>query len=317
MHPSHQIRLAAAVTALTALAAPGFAQQEAPATLHERYEQRLARRAQHRRSVVEAGLAEARAVGKPVLVLVVPEATFVESDPDLAARSRMLTALLLTSDVDTRCELALLQPVAAKLSELTAIAGTAPRRDLPCALLLDPPAAPRAPDATTAVTPIVIDGRAPDFVVESAAIDTVDRARRERQLTFLAAKEAELRQALTRAIATHGIDRAALARATESRLPAAEHRLVGNWLAGGPAPAPALIVRAAPWVLQAAEARSGPFRSALRAAVATSYSEWILATPPPGGRWPAEPAERFVWTCDLHPTMPPLPGRCLEFHDPL
>jgi hypothetical protein len=300
--------MAVLLTALGALGAPSFAQQAAPPSLHERFEERLARRAADRRRQVEAGLAEARSVGKPVLVLVVPEPTFFETDPDLAARSRILTALLLTTDVDTRCELALLQPIAAKLSELTTLAGTAPRTGLPCALLLDPPPVPRPADFTTTATPLELDGRGPDFVVPD---EDVTKGVRERQLAFLTTKEAELAKALPQAIATHGIDRGALARAVESRLSADDHRAVEGWLAGGRAPEPALIVRAAPWILHTAEARPTAGRTALRTAVATAFSQWIAAAPPHGAKWP-EPA--YGAGCSLHPTLPALPDRLLQFH---
>lgn len=299
------------MAALGAFGSPSFAQQATPPTLHERFEERLARRAADRLRQVEAGLAEARSVGKPVLVLVVPEPTFFESDHDLAARSRTLTALLLTSDVDTRCELALLRPIAAKLSELTTIAGMVPVPGLPCAALLDPPPAPRAPDFTTRVTPIVMDDRCPDFAHAEADITKVVR---ERQLRFLTEKEGELTKALPQAIAAHGIDRAALARAVESRLSATDHRAIADWLAGGRAPEPDLIVRAAPWILQVAATRLGPARTELRTAVATAFSQWILAAPLPGARW-AGPA--YGEACSLHPTIPALPGRYLRFHEAL
>lgn len=313
MHHTRPSRGAATlVTALAVLGAPGFAQQTAPATLHERYEQRLARRAEDRRRQVEAGLAEARAMGKPVLILVVPEAVFFETDTDLAARSRILSGLLLTQDIDMRCELARLQPIAAKLSELTAIAGIAPPPGLPCALLLNPPPAEsRGPNDSNTFTPIVLDGRSADFVVPEA--DTTQDVR-ERQLAFLSAKEAELMTALPQAITAHGIDRAALARAVETRLSAADHRAVTEWLAGDRTPEPALVVRAAPWILQVAETRPGPTRTALRKAVATAFSQWILAAPVPGARW-AGPA--YGDACSLHPKLPPLPDRHLRFHDPL
>lgn len=307
-------RAVALITALVAFGLHGRAQRAAPGTLHERYEQRLARRAEERRRQVQVGLAEARMQGKPVLVLVVPEATFFEFDPDVAARSRILSGLLLTQDRDLRAALALLRPIAAKLSELQAILGIAPPPGLPCALLLDPPPEPAlGRSATTAVhcTPIAVDGRSADFVASAAATTKVER---ERQLEFLRTKEREFLTALPQAIAAHGIDAAALARAVESRLSAGEHRAIRNWLDGGAQPEPALLVRAAPWVLQAAEGLPAPSGLALRTAVATAFAQWILAAGVPGARW-AGPA--YSEACIREPNLPALPGRYLRFHEAL
>ena len=192
-----------------------------------------------RQRQLSAALAEAKAHGKPLLVLVVPEARAAMHEAGV-----WFGAWLTHGDADAKWTLGLCTLACARLDEVAKATGlrgeaVAPATQAVTMLLVEP-----AREGPAGAVPARAVRIAPDFAAEPAA---GPRAQRETTLEGYFAPQpvdlATMTEALRSGLARHGADLDTLAAAAQATLDASQQQALAAWLVGDAAPAPELLVR--------------------------------------------------------------------------
>jgi hypothetical protein len=186
-----------------------------------------------------AALATATAHGKPLLVLVVPEAQAAMHEA-----GAWFGAWLTHCDAAAKRTLGLCTVACARLDEVAKATGlrgeaVAPATQAVTMLLVDP-----AREGPAGAVPARAVRITPDFDTPTVA---GTRPQRERQPEGYFAPQPEdlarVTEALRAGLARHGADLDTLAAAAQTTLDASQQQALAAWLAGDAAPAPELLVR--------------------------------------------------------------------------
>jgi hypothetical protein len=265
----------------------------------------LAKLSTWRRGQLRDAAATARTLGRPLLVLLVPD-----GQPSHAV-GQWYGSFFRHAPTDALFDVSLCTVVCASADEVNAElrtkdANVAPPKQAVAMLLIDLPADPKvAPTKVTRIEPEIERMFPPEGAPprdERAAFDRAERAWRESGLRRLA-------NALHEGLAQHGVDSAPQAAIVASSLPEAEQREVQTWLRDGGHIDIAMVLRIAPLLQrQVADlpkarriARYEELGNMLRTALINQRvpgSVWGDATCPPCGRG----------------HVPPLCGRFLDFY---
>lgn len=192
-----------------------------------------------RQRQLTAALATATAHGKPLLVLVVPEAQAAMHEA-----GAWFGAWLTHGDAVAKRTLGLCAVACARLDEVATATGVrgeavAPATQAVTLLLVEP-----AREGPAGAVPARAVRITPDFDAP-----TVTGTRTQRELMpegFFAPQSADLAtmtEALRAGLARHGADLDTLAAAAQATLDASQRESLAAWLAGDAAPAPELLVR--------------------------------------------------------------------------
>lgn len=254
-------------------------------------EQQEAKLSAWRREQLRMAAATARSLGRPLLVLLVPEGA-----PNHAA-GLWYGAFLWHCHPDALFDATLCTLVCARAEELKAELGTTDANVAPpklgvAMLLIDLPADTKAePTKVTRIEPeleLAFPRKAGPAPQERAEVDRDERVWRESGLRRLA-------KALHEGLEQHGVDRARLAAAVSRSLPEVEQKEVQAWLRDGGHIDVAMLLRIAPLLQQQVPelpkarrvARQEELGNMLRTALGwrpVSGAVWGDATCPPCGR---------------------------------
>jgi hypothetical protein len=262
-----------------------------------------------RRQFVEA-VAVARAEGRPLLVLLVPERK------DAWEAGHWFGALLRHGDDAFQFDAAACVLACAPIAEVQARLGAAAAAVAPspcevALLLVDLPASAKA--APTKVTRIVpaLQFRPPTPPEPKSPSEPPVPQRGGDlawQLDWRTQGVRTLSAAVHAAAQKHGVDPAAVAMATERGLTAAEREQAQAWLRDGGDLAPALLLRAAVALRQQAQALPAPRRTQAQAELATALRATAAERPVAGAVW----GNAYCPPCGMA-AVSPLCERFLDF----
>lgn len=263
-----------------------------------------------RRAQLRAAAAQARRLGRPLLVLLVPDRSVAED------AGQWFGALLRHGDdafqFDAAACVLACAPAADVQNELGAsAAASAPSPCEVALLLLDLPAAAKAsPSKVTRIEP-ALQFRPPAPKHPSGPDDQPMPRRggqRDEHLDWRTEGVRTLAAAVHAAARKHGVDLAAVATAAERALTDAQRQLVQDWLRDGGDIDPALLPSAAVAMQQQAARLPAPRRTQAQAELATALRATAAERPVAGAVW----GNAYCPPCGMA-AVSPLCERFLDF----